>query len=42
MIDDEEFVMLDANGLGDQLLAGHFGVPVEQIEKKREDVRLFG
>jgi hypothetical protein len=42
LMDDDEFVMLDANGLGDRLLAGHFGVPFEQVDKKRDDIRLFG
>src|SRR5215216_3388058 len=32
LIDDDEFRMLDANQLEDSLLAGHFEVPVEQIE----------
>lgn len=41
LVDDDEFRMLDANRLGDELLAGHFGVPVEQVEKKREDLRAF-
>lgn len=38
LIDDDQFEMLDANGLSDDLLAGHFGVPVEQIERKRHDL----
>jgi len=38
LIDDDQFEMLDANGIGDELLAGHFGVPIEQIERKREDL----
>jgi hypothetical protein len=42
LMGDEEFAMLDANALGDRLLAGHFGVPIEQVEKKRDDIRLFG
>jgi hypothetical protein len=42
LIEDDEFSMLDANGLGDALLAGHFGVPLEQVQKKRDDIRLFG
>jgi hypothetical protein len=42
LIGDEEFRMLDANRLGDSLIAGHFGVPIEQVEKKRDDLRRFG
>ena len=38
LIDDDQFEMLDANGMSDELLAGHFGVPVEQIERKRQDL----
>ncbi len=38
LIDDDQFEMLDANGMSDELLAGHFGVPVEQIERKRRDL----
>lgn len=38
LIDDDQFEMLDANGISDELLAGHFGVPVEQIERKRQDL----
>lgn len=38
LIDDDRFEMLDANGLSDELLAGHFGVPVDQIERKRQDL----
>ena len=38
LIDDDQFEMLDANGVSDELLAGHFGVPVEQIERKRQDL----
>ena len=38
LIEDDRFEMLDANGLNDDLLAGHFGVPVEQIERKRQDL----
>ena len=38
LIDDSQFEMLDANGMRDELLAGHFGVPVEQIERKRHDL----
>jgi hypothetical protein len=39
LIDDDEFEHLDANRLGDLLLAGHFNVPVEQIEAKRADLQ---
>jgi hypothetical protein len=42
LIDDEAFRMLDANELDDRLLAGHFDVPVEQVMKKRDDLRQFG
>lgn len=42
LIDDDQFEMLDANGLSDDLLAGHFGVPVEQIERKRHDQTATG
>jgi hypothetical protein len=42
LIDDEEFRMLDANRLEDSLMAGHFGVPVEQVEEKRRDLEQFG
>lgn len=38
LIDDDQFEMLDANGISDELLAGHFGVPVEQVERKRQDL----
>ena len=38
LIDDDQFEMLDANGMSDALLAGHFGVPVEQVERKRQDL----
>jgi hypothetical protein len=33
--------MLDANALEDRLLAGHFDVPIEHSEKKRDDLRLL-
>ena len=39
LIDDDQFEMLDANGMSNELLAGHFGVPVGQIEHKRQDLR---
>ncbi len=38
LMEDDEFRMLAANRLDDQLLAGHFGVPVEQVEAKRQDL----
>ncbi len=38
LIDDEEFRMLDANEFDDAVIAGHFGVPVEQVAAKRADV----
>ena len=40
LIEDDEFRMLEANQLEDRVLAGHFDVPVEQIEAKRQDLRL--
>ena len=40
LIDDDEFRMLDANQLEDLVLAGHFDVPVEQVDAKRLDLRL--
>jgi hypothetical protein len=39
MIDDDEFRVLDTNRLDDRLIAGHFGVPVEQVSDKRRDLR---
>jgi hypothetical protein len=42
LIDDGEFRMLDANELEDSVMAGHFGVPIEQIQEKRRDLRDFG
>jgi hypothetical protein len=42
LIDDAEFRMLDANGFDDELVAGHFDVPVEQVAKKRDDIERFG
>ena len=41
LIDDVEFRSLDAECFGDTLLAGHFGVPVEQVNEMRHDVRLL-
>jgi hypothetical protein len=38
LIDDGEFRHLDANGLDDLLLAGHFQVPVDQVGAKRRDL----
>ena len=38
LIDDDEFLELDANRYDDDLLAGHFGVPVEQVAAKRRDL----
>ena len=40
LIDDEQFGMLDANDLPDEMIAGHFGVPVEQIAAKRDDLGI--
>ena len=42
LIDDEEFRMLDANELEDRVIAGHFSVPVEQVQRKRRDLSEFG
>jgi hypothetical protein len=42
LIDDDEFRILDANRLEDAVIAGHFGVPIEQVDKKRRDIELFG
>ena len=38
LIDDEQFRVLDANGLEDEVIAGHFDVPVEQVAEKRADL----
>lgn len=38
LMDDDEFRMLDANEVDDVLIAGHFDVPVEQVEAKRADL----
>ena len=40
LIDDDEFREFDANRFEDRLIAGHFGVPVEQVEEKRHDLLL--
>ena len=37
LIDDNEFRVMVAQRLPDELIAGHFGVPIEQIARKRED-----
>lgn len=42
LIDDEEFRMLDANRLEDLVIAGHFDVPIEQVQEKRRDMEQFG
>ncbi len=39
LMDDEEFRMLDANEFDDAVIAGHFGVPEEQVAAKRSDLR---
>ncbi len=39
-MDDDQFRMIDANELADDLIARHFGVPVEQVEAKRDDLRI--
>lgn len=41
LIDDEEFRVLDANRLEDRLIAGHFEVPIEQVDEKGRDLRLL-
>ena len=38
LIPDEEFARLETEGWDDEVLAEHFGVPVEQIAAKRYDV----
>ncbi len=38
LVDDDEFQHLDANRFDDRLLAGHFNVPIEQVEAKRSDL----
>ena len=38
LIDDAEFRFLESRGIRDYLIAGHFGVPVEQVEEKRRDL----
>jgi hypothetical protein len=38
LIDDEQFRVLDASGLEDEVIAGHFDVPVEQVAEKRVDL----
>ncbi len=42
LIDDDEFKHLDANRFDDRLLAGHFNVPIEQVEGKRRDLQSVG
>ncbi len=39
LIPDEEFAEVDTGDFTDEVLAGHFGVPTEQVALKREDVR---
>jgi hypothetical protein len=41
LMEDDQFRMFDANRLDDRLIAGHFGVPVEQVEAKRNDLELL-
>jgi len=36
LIDDDEFCVLDANGLDDRLIAGHFGVPWSRLTTRGE------
>ena len=37
LIDDEEFRFLEERRIRDYLIAGHFGVPIEQVREKRLD-----
>jgi hypothetical protein len=39
LMDDDEFRSVDREGLEDVLIAGHFGVPIEQVDEKRHDLR---
>ena len=41
LINDEEFRSLDAERFDDVLIAGHFGVPVEQVVEMRHDLLLL-
>ena len=38
LIDDEEFRFLEERRIRDYLIAGHFGVPIEQVREKRLDL----
>ena len=42
LMDDDEFAELDAQGFGDDVIAGHFSVPPEQVAAKRDDLHNFG
>jgi hypothetical protein len=42
LMDDATFKELDELEIGDVLVAGHFGVPVEQVAEKRADLHQFG
>jgi len=39
LIDDDEFTRADIQGVGDEALASHFNVPLEQMAAKRLDLR---
>jgi hypothetical protein len=41
LIDDAEFRAFDAERFDDVLIAGHFGVPVEQVDEMRHDLVLM-
>ena len=41
LMDDDEFRSLDGNRFEDGLIAGHFGVPAEQVEEKRQDLLML-
>jgi hypothetical protein len=40
LMDDAEFKTMVDQRLDDRLVAGHFGVPIEQVERKRVDLDL--
>lgn len=42
LMDDQRFLLLDFCGMPEADLAGYLQVPVEQVAKKREDLRLDG
>ena len=39
LIDDDDFLSFNGLDIPGELLAGHFAVPVDQIDKKRRDLR---